>query len=124
MEQIHRNHRTLVWHILAAVLAPFLVTLVYLLFTRWHTWHFTMPAADYAALAFSILVGAAFIATLPIRIPRRIVSLLIYVPVSGIALYIFGVVFLYLWYGWVPVPRTPGPHDYTEQDIESFITPA
>jgi hypothetical protein len=53
----------------------------------------------------------------------RIISLLIYVPVSGIAVYIFGAFFLFLWYGWVPVARTPGPHDYTEQDVQSFITP-
>jgi hypothetical protein len=51
------NHRTLVWRVVAAALAPFLVTSVYLLFTRWHTWHFTMPAADYGGLAFSILVS-------------------------------------------------------------------
>jgi hypothetical protein len=69
------------------------------------------------------LVGAGFIASLPIQMSRRIISLLIYVPVSAIAIYIFSAAFLFLWYGWVPVPRTPGPHDYSEQDVQSFITP-
>jgi hypothetical protein len=106
----------------AAVVAPFLVASLYLFLTRWPSWHFT-ALTDYTGLAVSILVGAGFIATLPIQMRRRIFWLLIYVPASAILVFVFGSVLLFVWFGWVPVPRTPGPHDYTEQDVQRFITP-
>ncbi len=122
MNQIDTNQRTFTWRVVAAVVAPFLVASTYLFLTRWPTWHFT-TLTDYAGFTVAILVGAAFIATFPIRMRRRVFWLLIYFPASVVVIYIFGAVFLFLWFGWVPVARTPGPHDYTEQDVQMFITP-
>ena len=72
----------------AAALAPFAAASVYLFLTRWSSYRFT-TFSDYAGLAGSVLVGAVFIATLPIRASYRVVSLLIYLPAIGALLFFF-----------------------------------
>jgi hypothetical protein len=74
--------------LVAAGLAPFAAASVHLLLTRWPSYRFT-AFSDYAGLAISVLVGAVFIATLPIRVSYRVVSLLAYLPAIGTLLLFF-----------------------------------
>jgi hypothetical protein len=87
MEQIDTRRR-FEWRLVGAVIAPFLVASAYLFFTRWPSYRFT-TFSDYAGLAASVVVGAVFVAILPIRPLQRIVSLIIYVPVLAVLLFFF-----------------------------------
>ena len=73
---------------IAAALAPFATASVYLFLTRWPSYRFT-TFSDCVGLAVSVLAGAVFIATLPIRTSCRVVSLLVYLPVIGALLLVF-----------------------------------
>ena len=89
MEHIETRPTRFVWRLFAAGLLPFVVESTYDFFSRWPTYRFT-TASDYAALAFSVLVGSAFVVTLPLRAPYRIFSLLIYIPVFCVLLFFYG----------------------------------
>lgn len=93
--KITETFRGFGWRLIAAVFLPLITISVYLLFTRWPSYRFT-AVSDYAALGFSVLVGAMFLATLPIRTFQRALSLLVYVPVVAILvfLYMFGFIAL------------------------------
>jgi hypothetical protein len=93
MEQIEARPRGYAWRLVAAVLAPFVATSVYLFFSRWPSYHFS-TFSDYAGLAVSIIIGAAFVATLPIRLSQRIVWLVIYIPVFAALLFFFTFLFI------------------------------
>jgi hypothetical protein len=88
MDQIATRPRGFGWRLVAAALAPFAAASVYLFLTRWPSYRFT-AFSDYAGLAVSVLVGAVFIATLPIRAPYRVLSLLLYLPVIAALLFFF-----------------------------------
>ena len=81
------------WRLLAAVFAPFVAVAVYLLLTRGPLHHFT-DLSDYAALAASAFVGAAFVATLPIRASYRALSVFVYLPVVALLLFYFTFAFV------------------------------
>ena len=76
------------WRLVAAALAPFIAASIYLVLTRWPSYRFT-AFSDYAGLTVSVLVGAVFVATLPIRPPYRVLSLLFYLPVIAALLFYF-----------------------------------
>jgi hypothetical protein len=87
MDQIATRPRGFGWRLVAAALAPFVAASGYLLLSRWPSYHFT-TFSDYAGLGFSVLIGAAFIVTLPIRAHLRFLSVLIYLPVvAGLVFY-------------------------------------
>ena len=88
MEQIETKARGLGWRLVAAILAPFVSSSVYLVLSRWPAYRFT-TFSDYAGLAVSILIGAAFIATLPISWRQRSLWLLIYIPAFAALLFFF-----------------------------------
>jgi hypothetical protein len=88
MEQIETKMRGFGWRLVAAVLAPFVSSSVYLIFSRWPSYRFT-TFSDYAGLAVSVFIGAAFIATLPISWRQRSLWLLIYIPVFAALLFFF-----------------------------------
>lgn len=73
------------WRLVAATAAPFAVASLYLFISRWPSDR-SSNLTDYAALAISILAGAAFIATLPIRGHWRILSLILFIPVTAVML--------------------------------------
>jgi hypothetical protein len=93
MEQIETRHRGFEWRLVTAALAPFAVESAYLFFSRWPSYRFT-TFSDYAGLAASILVGAAFVAALPISARLRILWLLIYIPVFAASLCFFALWFI------------------------------
>lgn len=85
------------WRLVAAALSPFAIVSIYLFLTRWPSYRFS-ALSDHAALAGSVLVGAAFIATLPVRAQHRALSLLVYLPVMAALVFFYafwfvGVVF-------------------------------
>ena len=85
------------WRFGVAALAPFVVASVYLAVSRRppHQW---TAIGDYAALAVSILLGAAFLVSLPIRGYFRVMSILIYIPVLAVLLVCFSVGFIALFF--------------------------
>jgi hypothetical protein len=93
MEQIATSLRGFRWRLIAAAIAPFAAASVYLFLTRWPSYRFT-AFSDYAGVAVSVLIGAVFIATLPIRASYRVVSLLVYLPVIGALMFFFAFWFI------------------------------
>ena len=93
MEQIETKARGFGWRLVAAVLAPFVSSAVYLIFSRWPSNLFT-TSSDYASLAVSVLIGAAFIGTLPISWRQRSLWLLIYIPVFAALQFFFTFLFI------------------------------
>ncbi|MEO8427839.1 MAG: hypothetical protein ABI651_12085 [Verrucomicrobiota bacterium] len=88
LDHIEIRQRGPRWRLVAATLAPFAAASIYLFFTRWPSYRFT-AFSDYVSLADSILAGAAFVATLPIRPSQRVLSLLIYIPVLAVLLFFY-----------------------------------
>jgi hypothetical protein len=93
MTQISSKHTGIAWRLFCAAVVPFLVLAAYLFLTRWPSHRYT-TVADYSALAGSVLVGVAFIATLPIRPMWRVLLPLVYIPVIGFLLCFFTVWFI------------------------------
>ena len=81
------------WRLAAATLIPFVVVSLYLVFSRWPSDKFT-AFSDYAGLGISIFIGAAFIVKLPIHLHKRLLFLLAYIPIFGILLVYFSLVFV------------------------------
>ena len=81
------------WRLLAAAFVPFATIAAYLLLTRGPLHRFT-AFSDYVSLAVSALIGAAFVATLPIRTFYRAWSVFIYLPVFALLLFLFTFVFI------------------------------
>ena len=77
----------------AAALAPFAAASIYLFLSRWPSYRFT-TFSDYAGLGLSVLIGAVFIATLPVRPHLRILSLVLYLPVVAALLFYFSFWFI------------------------------
>ncbi len=92
MDQLEPKAGGFGWRLGAAAWVPFAVASVYLLLSRWPSHRFT-TFSDYVAFAVSILAGAAFIATLPIRGSFRAFCLLLYIPLFAVL-----VVFFSLWF--------------------------
>jgi len=92
MEETAARPRGFGWRFVAAAIAPFVLASVYLSLTRWPSYRFT-ALSDYAGIAVSVLIGAAFIATLPIRTRYRVLALLVYIP--GVAALLF---YFTLWF--------------------------
>jgi hypothetical protein len=75
----------------------FAVASLYLFFTRWPSDCLT-GFSDDGALVMSILAGAAFVVTLPIRPAWRILSLVIYIPVLGASLFFYALAFIAIFF--------------------------
>ena len=88
MEQIETRQRRFVWRLVGAAIAPFVVASAYLFFTRWASYRLS-GFSDYAALGVSVLVGAVFVAVLPIRPLQRLLSLICYVPLLAVVLFFY-----------------------------------
>ena len=95
MDQIETTQRGCIWRFVGAALVPFIVTSVYLIFSRWPSYRFT-AFSDGAGIFGPILIGAMFIATLPIRPRLRVFSLLIYVPAFAVLLFFYTLLFIAL----------------------------
>jgi hypothetical protein len=95
MEQVEVKPRGIVWRVIAAALTPFAAASVYLIFSRWPSYHFT-TFSDYSGLTISVLIGALFVATLPIRFSQRIFWLAIYIPLFAALLFFFTFLFIAL----------------------------
>ena len=89
--------RNLVWCVLGAVFAPFVVLSVWLLFTRWpHRVDTTI--SDVIALIMSVIIGGTFLAHLPLKVWMRVVLIAVYLPLGGVlvfcySLYFVGIIF-------------------------------
>jgi hypothetical protein len=88
MEQVAPRTLELRWQIVCAAIGPFGAVSVYLLATRWPVYRFT-DVSDYAALAVSVFIGAAFVLMLPIRGFRRLWVLIVYVPLLATLLVVY-----------------------------------
>jgi hypothetical protein len=93
MERIKAKKQKLGWHIAGAAIAPFIVMSLYLFLRGWSPDKST-AYSDYVGLAFSILIGAIFIARLPIHVSKRVLLLLIYIPVLILMLFCFTLIFV------------------------------
>ena len=98
MAQIDTKKHRFRWRVIAAALAPFLAASGYLILSRWPSYKFT-TFSDYAAWGGSILMGAVFVATMPIPLHQRIRWLLIYIPVVGAVLVIYTFAFIAVVFG-------------------------
>ncbi len=98
MEHIESKPKGLVWRSFAAIVLPFAVLSAYLFFSRWPSYRFT-TFSDYAGLVASVLVGVAFVATMPVRTQVRALSLLIYVPVLCVLLFFYCLLFVGVVFG-------------------------
>jgi hypothetical protein len=76
------------WRVVAAMLLPFAVESAYVLLSRRPSSRFT-ATSDFAAFALSILIGAVFIWTLRLRLSRRVLALLLYIPVVAGSLFLY-----------------------------------
>ena len=92
MKQTESKPKAFGWRLVAAGLAPLVPASAYVCFDQWSSVEPT-TFDDCAALAVSILVGALFVATLPIRVNQRVVALLIYVPIFAVLLFVYAVEF-------------------------------
>ena len=88
----------LTWRVVAALLLPFAAESAYALISRWQSSRST-AASDFAAFALSILIGAALIWTLPLRLSRRVLALLLYIPVIAASLFLYALVLAALVFG-------------------------
>jgi hypothetical protein len=82
MHTEHTANRSngLAWRLALATLLPFILASACLFFTHyWPSNRFTV-LSDYVGLGLSVLVGAAFIAMLPLRTHLRILFVIVYVP--------------------------------------------
>jgi hypothetical protein len=93
MEKIRTKQSGFGWLLVGAVVAPFSVISAYLFFTRWLSYRST-PSSDYAGLTVSVLAGAVFVAILPIRPIKRVLSLLPYVPLLAMVLFFYAFWFI------------------------------
>ncbi len=85
----------------AAGVLPFAVLSAYLVFSRWPSRWFT-GLSDFAAGAVAVLLGSAFIATLPTSREVRVLLLLFYVPILCVLLFFYGLEFVGMVFGdWV-----------------------
>jgi hypothetical protein len=88
MAQGETTSQDFTWRVVAAALLPIATESAYVLLSRWPSSRFT-TASDFAAFALSILIGAAFIWTLPLRLSRRVFALLLYIPVVAASLFLY-----------------------------------
>jgi hypothetical protein len=93
MERVEAKPKGIAWRLVAAALTPFIAASVYLFFSRWPSYHFT-TFSDCVGLSISVLIGSAFVATLPFRIPQRIFWLAIYIPLFAALLFFFTFLFI------------------------------
>lgn len=80
------------WHSLAAVLFPFVVQSAYLAYTR--AFDTANPTSDFVALAGSVLVAVACLATMPLRPDIRLLLVLVFAPLLCILLFFYSFAFL------------------------------
>jgi len=93
MERTATRYSGVRWRLAAAALSPFVLTSAYLFLSRWPSYRFTV-LSDYVGLGLPVLVGAVFIAILPLRAHVRILSVVIYVPVISALLVYFALWFI------------------------------
>jgi hypothetical protein len=98
MAQIETTSRDFTRRVLAAALLPFAAESAYAFFSRWPSTRFT-TMSDFVAFGLSILIGAAFIWTLPLRFSRRALALLFYLPVIAGSLFLYALVFAAVVFG-------------------------
>lgn len=92
-EQIEAKPKGFTWRLIGAALTPFATESVYLFFSRWPSYHFT-AFSDYAGFGISVLIGTAFVATLPINFSQRVFWLVIYIPAFAALLFFFTFCFI------------------------------
>ncbi len=85
MDQAEGKPQSIKRQLAAAVAIPFTLMLAYLLISR-ELFRGSSAFSDYTALVSSIAIGAVFVARLPVRLSRRILLLMAYLPLFGLAL--------------------------------------
>jgi hypothetical protein len=98
MAQDETTSQDFTWRVVAAILLPFVAESAYALLSRWPSSRFT-TASDFVAFALAILVGAALIWTLPLRLSRRVLALLLYIPVVAASLFMYALILAALVFG-------------------------
>ncbi len=97
MTRAETASRGVAWRVVAAALLPFAAQSIYILFTRW-TFCFN-PWSDVASHAISLLIGAWCVWSLPIALSRRVLALLLYVPIIAFLLYYYTFAILMVVFG-------------------------
>ena len=84
-----------------AVVLPFVVVSLYLVFTRWPSHRFT-TFSDYAGIGASVSVGAALVGALPISGATRVALLILYIPLLLFLLFVYSLQFVGIVFGdWI-----------------------
>jgi hypothetical protein len=92
------KEKSIAWHLGCAIFIPIVLLSIYLLFSRWPIRIFS-EMADYIALGISTLLGAVFVAMLPIRKVVCTVCVLLYVFLAGILLFYYSFAFVGVIFG-------------------------
>jgi hypothetical protein len=90
--------RTGNWAFFFPVIFPLVFLSAYLFFSRWPERWFT-GVSDWGALIFSVLLGVACVAILPLRILLRMLIGLIYLPIGFVFLFYYTFLFLGMVFG-------------------------
>jgi len=98
MTQAENTSPDFTWRVAAATLLPIAMESLYFISSRWPSSRFT-TASDFTALALSVLIGAAFVWSLPLRLSRRIFALLLYIPTGSAVLFFYTFVLAALVFG-------------------------
>ena len=98
MESLEFNRIKIGFRITIALLAPFILFSMYLLFSRW-PWSWFTTFTDYAGEGLSVLLGAAMIATLPLSREARVLFLVLYVPPLCFILFLYALQFVGMVFG-------------------------
>jgi hypothetical protein len=90
--------KSIAWCLGGAVLTPLVLLSIYLFFSRWPMRIFS-GVADYAALGISTLLGAVFVAMIPIRKVICTICVLLYILLTGILLFYYCFLFVGVIFG-------------------------
>ena len=87
MSRVETASQGFAWRVIAAALLPFAFQASYILLTRWalrfNGW------TDVASHAISVLIGAWCVWSLPVALSRRVLALLLYVPLVAFLVWYF-----------------------------------
>jgi hypothetical protein len=84
--------------LLLSLIAPLVITSLYLTVTRWPSRWFT-ETSDYSALGFSILVGVFGITMFPWSVTKKFISVIFYTPVAIVFIGYYALSFVCIVFG-------------------------